>query len=118
MTDLRKKRCQSCEGIGEKLSNAAIKQHQKWVHADWTYTQKPQSIQRSFHFSNHYETIAFVNAVSWISHTENHHPEMTVGYADCSITYSTHALGGLSENDFICASKVDALISHDDAVAN
>ena len=68
-----------------------------------------QAIAKSYEFVNHYQLLAFVNAVAWLSHREDHHPEMTLGYNKCRITYSTHAVGGLSENDFICAAKVDAL---------
>lgn len=66
-------------------------------------------IERSFSFKDHYQAIAFVNAVAWISHAENHHPEISIGYADVRIRYWTHAVAGLSEHDFICAAKVDAL---------
>ncbi len=71
-------------------------------------------ITREFAFKDHYETIAFVNAVAWVSHTENHHPDMAVGYNRCRISYSTHSVGGISENDFICAAKVNALAGMDD----
>ena len=54
--------------------------------------------------------MSFVNAVAWIANQENHHPDMKVGYNYCEIDYSTHAIGGLSENDFICAKKIDALL--------
>ena len=53
--------------------------------------------------------MAFVNAVAWIAHKEDHHPDMEVGYNKCRVRYSTHSVGGLSLNDFICASKVDGL---------
>jgi 4a-hydroxytetrahydrobiopterin dehydratase len=67
------------------------------------------SIARTFTFKNHYETMAFVNAVAYISHREDHHPALEVGYKTCVVRYTTHAAGGLTENDFICAAKVDAL---------
>lgn len=67
------------------------------------------ALARTFKFKDHYGAIAFVNAVAWISHAENHHPEMTVGYNTCRVGYSTHSIGGISENDFICAAKVNAL---------
>jgi 4a-hydroxytetrahydrobiopterin dehydratase len=50
-----------------------------------------------------------VNATAWISHREDHHPDLAVGYNRCEVRYSTHAIGGLSENDFICAAKIDEL---------
>jgi len=53
--------------------------------------------------------MAFVNAAAWIAHTEDHHPELEVGYNRCRVRYTTHAIGGLSENDFICAAKIAAL---------
>ncbi|MBI5637458.1 MAG: 4a-hydroxytetrahydrobiopterin dehydratase [Nitrospinae bacterium] len=71
-------------------------------------------ITREFAFKNHYEAIAFVNAVAWVSHTENHHPDMSIGYNRCRIGYATHSVGGISENDFICAATVNALAGMDD----
>ena len=55
------------------------------------------------------QAMAFVNAVAWISHREDHHPDITVGYNQCRVEYMTHAIKGLSENDFICAAKLDKL---------
>ena len=66
-------------------------------------------VARTFQFKDHYQTIAFVNAVAWVSHQQDHHPDLEVGYNRCRISYNTHSVGGLSENDFICAAKVDAL---------
>ena len=60
-------------------------------------------------FKDYYETMAFVNATAWISHQEGHHPDLEVGYSQCRVRYTTHAIGGLSENDFICAAKIDRL---------
>ena len=67
------------------------------------------SISRQFRFANYYETMAFVNAVAWVSHREDHHPLLEVGYNRCTVRYSTHSVQGLSENDFICAARIDAL---------
>lgn len=75
---------------------------------------KDGAVTREFTFKDHYAAIAFVNAVAWISHTENHHPDMSVGYNRCRISYATHSVGGISENDFICAAKVNALAGMDD----
>jgi 4a-hydroxytetrahydrobiopterin dehydratase len=73
------------------------------------WTREGPAIARTFHFKNYYRTVAFVNAVAWIAHRENHHPDIAFGYKTCTIRYTTHALGGLSENDFICAAKINAL---------
>ncbi len=55
--------------------------------------------------------MAFVNALAWIAHTEDHHPDLQVGYYRCTVRFSTHSVGGISVNDFICAAKADALVS-------
>jgi 4a-hydroxytetrahydrobiopterin dehydratase len=67
-------------------------------------------ITKTFRFKNYYETIAFMNAAAWVSHREDHHPDLEVGYNACRVGYSTHSVGGLSENDFICAAKLEALL--------
>jgi len=67
-------------------------------------------IVKTFKFKNYYETIAFVNATAWVSNREDHHPDMEVGYDKCKMKYSTHSVKGLSENDFACAAKIDALL--------
>jgi 4a-hydroxytetrahydrobiopterin dehydratase len=71
---------------------------------------------KTYAFKNYYQTMAFVNAVAWLSHAEDHHPDLTVSYNRCLVSYQTHSVnggqGGLSENDFICAAKVDALSRH------
>ena len=66
-------------------------------------------MRRTFRFKNYYETIAFVNALAWMAHSEDHHPDLAVGYNRCAVTYSTHSVSGLSENDFICAARIDTL---------
>ena len=83
--------------------NTLIKQLDGWMLYD-------HLIGKTFEFKNYYQTMAFVNAVAWLSHREDHHPEMTVGYNKCHMEYTTHAINGLSDNDFICAAKVDALL--------
>ncbi len=67
------------------------------------------TIHKTYHFANYYETMAFVNATAWISHREDHHPDITLGYRQCTLSYSTHSVSGLSINDFVCAAKIDAL---------
>ena len=69
-----------------------------------------KEIAKTFKFKNYYETMAFVNATAWISHRQDHHPDLEVGYNACRVRYSTHSVGGLSENDFICAAKIEAMM--------
>ena len=68
------------------------------------------TLEKTFRFPGYEQTMAFVNAVAWIAQREDHHPDLHVGYSSCRVAYSTHAIGGLSENDFICAAKVEALL--------
>jgi 4a-hydroxytetrahydrobiopterin dehydratase len=66
-------------------------------------------LQRTFGFKNYFDTIAFVNAIAWMIHAEDHHPELIVTYNKCEVRWDTHSVGGISLNDFICAAKTDAL---------
>ena len=69
-----------------------------------------KEIAKTFKFKNYYETMAFVNATAWISHRQDHHPDLEVGYNVCRVRYSTHSVGGLSENDCVCAAKIEAMM--------
>ena len=104
--DLTTKKCQPCEGgvppLGEKRVAALLAKLPGWELVNG-------EIAKTYPFKNYHETMAFVNATAWISHQENHHPDLEVGYNQCRVRYSTHSIGGLSENDFICAAKVEAL---------
>jgi len=68
-------------------------------------------VSKTYEFENFHETMAFVNAVAWVAHREDHHPDLEVSYARCRVVYWTHTVGGLSQNDFICAAKIEALRS-------
>jgi 4a-hydroxytetrahydrobiopterin dehydratase len=67
------------------------------------------AIRKTFRFADYHRTMAFVNAVAWIAHREDHHPDIAFGYDRCTLRFATHSVGGISLNDFICAAKVDAL---------
>ncbi len=79
--------------------------------AAWALADEGRAIERTFRFADFHQTMAFVNAVAWIAHRSDHHPDLQVGYNRCTVRWSTHSVGGLSENDFICAAKVDALLA-------
>jgi len=76
----------------------------------WTINDDNKSISRCFKFKDYHQTIAFVNATAWISHEEDHHPELQISYNRCHVTFTTHSINGLSRNDFICAAKFNALL--------
>ncbi|WP_367607331.1 4a-hydroxytetrahydrobiopterin dehydratase [Legionella sp. W05-934-2] len=109
MSDLKEKHCQSCEGIGEALNSEQISNLMPQLDKNWDVIDNHTKIKRRYTFKNFYETMAFVNAVAWIANTENHHPDIECGYNYCHITFMTHALSGLTHNDFICAAKIDSL---------
>jgi 4a-hydroxytetrahydrobiopterin dehydratase len=108
MTDLQTKRCLACEAGVKPLDQTEINNLLQQI-PHWEFNTTPSYIYRRFTFKNFYHTMAFVNAVAWIANQENHHPDMEVGYNYCLLKYSTHAIEGLSENDFICAAKVNTL---------
>ena len=104
---LSTKRCRPCEGGMPPLSPAEVTVLMQQLDG-WEFLGT--LIRKVYNFDNYYQTMAFVNAVAWISHREDHHPDITVGYNKCRVEYTTHAVNGLSENDFICAAKIDTLL--------
>ncbi|MEW6352997.1 MAG: 4a-hydroxytetrahydrobiopterin dehydratase [Pseudomonadota bacterium] len=110
MSDLAAKHCKACEGGVAPLSAMQARDMLNQV-TGWALNDKGDAISRTFQFKNYYQTMAFVNAVAWIAHREDHHPDMEVSYNKCTVRYSTHAVHGLTENDFICAAKIDALLA-------
>ena len=109
MTDLAAKKCVPCEGGVPPLSAAEAAALLGQLHGDWKLAADAKRIQRAYQFKDFYRTMSFVNAVAHIANRQDHHPDLEVGYNYCRIAYSTHAIGGLSQNDFICAAKIDQL---------
>ncbi len=106
--DLAGKHCKPCEGGIPALTRPEAENLLKNLNG-WTLSGN--ELVKSYQFRNYHETMAFVNATAWISHQEDHHPDLEVSYKQCRVRYSTHAIGGLSENDFICAARLDALLT-------
>jgi 4a-hydroxytetrahydrobiopterin dehydratase len=93
-------------GPGAALSPAEVADRLAQVDG-WTLVDG--SISQRFTFSDFHHTMAFVNAVAWIAHQQDHHPDLQVGYGGCTVAFRTHSAGGLTLNDFVCASRIDAL---------
>ncbi len=106
--NLSDKKCVPCEGGVPALTTEQVRGYLKQLHG-WQVNKAHTEIFKEFNFKNYYQVMAFVNAVAFIAHQEKHHPDMSVHYNKVIVRYSTHAIGGLSENDFICAAKVDSL---------
>jgi 4a-hydroxytetrahydrobiopterin dehydratase len=110
VSDLSRKHCQPVAGGTLPVSGPRLRALLAELHDGWASNDAGGIISRTFRFKNYYQTMAFVNALAWIAHAEDHHPDIEVGYNRCIVHFSTHTIGGLSENDFICAAKIDALL--------
>jgi len=106
MNELARKKCVPCEGGVAPLTPAQVGPLLKGLEG---WALDGGAIAKTYRFKDYHETMAFVNAAAWVSHREDHHPDLLVGYNQCRVSYITHAINGLSENDFICAAKLDAL---------
>ncbi|MET0335976.1 MAG: 4a-hydroxytetrahydrobiopterin dehydratase [Rhizobacter sp.] len=105
-THLLNRKCQPLSGspMAEREVHDHLAQVSGW-HLD------DGAIEKTFSFKNYHETMAFVNALAWVAHTEDHHPDLAVSYNRCVVRFNTHSVGGISINDFICAAKADALVA-------
>ncbi len=108
--DLTARRCRPCEGGIPALTADEAGNLMRALDAGWKLAADGKSISRVFTFADYRRTIGFVNAVAWIADAEDHHPDLEVHYGRCTVRWWTHAIAGLSENDFICAAKVDRLL--------
>lgn len=110
LADLAAQSCKPRSGDEHRLSaerlDAALA-----VLSGWKAVDEREAIEKTFKFEDYYRTLAFVNALAFIAHREDHHPDLSVHYNRCVVRYSTHDVGGLSENDLICAAKVEQLVA-------
>jgi len=111
MSDLSSQQCKVCEGGVSPLTQQESEKYLNRLASNWQLSDDGKSISRTFTFKNYYETMAFSNVVAMVAHQQDHHPEMTITYKTCHVEYSTHSIKGLSENDFICAAKIDKTLS-------
>lgn len=108
ITPLHEQQCLTPEQGLHRLPEDEITALLLRVH-DWQYDSATQTLNKTYQFKNYYQTMAFVNALAWIAHSEDHHPDLEVSYNRCAVHFTTHAVDGISINDFICAAKIDAL---------
>jgi len=109
MIYLTQKKCVACEGGTLPLVRHQIAEYELQV-PQWKLSNDALSISRQFEFKNFKEAVSFVDAVAAIAEDEGHHPDISLfDFKKVLITLSTHAIGGLSENDFIVAAKIDAI---------
>ncbi|MFM7065404.1 MAG: 4a-hydroxytetrahydrobiopterin dehydratase [Gammaproteobacteria bacterium] len=108
--DLRDRQCIPCHGGMPALTSAEATAALGALHADWRLADDGKSLRRDLSFRNFHRTMGFVNALAYVANAEDHHPDLEIGYNYCRVKFTTHAIDGLSVNDFICAAKLDALI--------
>ena len=106
---LAERRCKPCEGGIPPLAPERAAQLLTQVSSAWVLSDNARAIRREFAFRDFYRTMSFVNALAHIANIEDHHPDLEVGYNYCRVRFTTHAVKGLSENDFVCAAKVDLI---------
>jgi 4a-hydroxytetrahydrobiopterin dehydratase len=109
MSDFAERRCKPCEGKVAPYTAAQASDHLKQLADDWQLIEDGRAIKREFKFCDFFRTMSFVNALAHIANIEDHHPDLELGYNYCRVRFSTHAIHGLSDNDFICAAKIDRL---------
>jgi len=98
----------ACRPSAPRLGTDELASHIATL-ADWKLAG--DRLEKTYSFANYYETMAFVNALAWICHREDHHPDLQVGYNRCVVQFSTHSAGGVSLNDVICAAKAERLFA-------
>lgn len=108
-TPLAQRHCLTPRGAPNHLSKEQVEELLGKLHPEWHLGPHGDAIVREFRFRNFCETMLFANVIAWMSEQENHHPELRLRYNACTVHYRTHDVGGLSENDFICAAKIDTL---------
>jgi 4a-hydroxytetrahydrobiopterin dehydratase len=106
---LAARRCKPCEGGVAPLSTDEARRGMQQLSSQWQLVEDGKALWREFSFRDFYRTMSFVNALAHVANIEDHHPDLQVGYNYCRVRWSTHAIRGLSENDLICAAKVDQI---------
>lgn len=110
MSPLREQHCTPIAKGATPLDGASVQELLAQLE-EWQVAADNKAISRLFRFKDFHQTMAFVNALAWVAHQEDHHPDLEVGYNRCAVRYSTHAAQGLTLNDFICAARIDALLA-------
>jgi len=109
MEALAARHCRPCEGGTAPLTRAEAENQRRQLSTEWRLSDDGRQLYCEFRFVDFYRTMSFVNALAHIANVEDHHPDLEIGYNFCRVRYSTHSIGGLSDNDFICAARIDAI---------
>lgn len=102
--------CTPLRGAEHQLSAERVSTLLASLPSGWRWVDDGPAIEKTFRFADYHRTMAYVNALAFIAHAEDHHPDLGVHYDRCVVRFSTHDVGGLSINDFVCAAKAEALL--------
>jgi len=111
MSELKARTCKPIPKGSPALDGLGIAAFRKELSPEWKILENPSRLSRDFRFKSYAETIAFMNQVADLAEKEDHHPDLGVHWGRCVVDLSTHSVGGLSENDFILAAKIDGISS-------
>jgi 4a-hydroxytetrahydrobiopterin dehydratase len=110
LAELATAHCTPLRGVEHQLSPERVAALLDALPEGWRLLDDGAAIEKTFRFDDYHRTMAYVNALAYIAHVEDHHPDLGVHYNRCVVRFSTHDVGGLSMNDFICAAKAEALL--------
>lgn len=108
LDELASRHCAPMRGPDHRLTAAAIREMLAGL-PGWSVIEDGAAIGKTFRFADYHHTMAFVNALAWVAHREDHHPDLGVHYDRVVVRFSTHDVGGISSNDLICAAKLEKL---------
>jgi 4a-hydroxytetrahydrobiopterin dehydratase len=109
MARLAEEACEACTGSSPVVAGAELEELRAQLHADWRVDDDGRAIRRTWRFRDFAEAFAFATRVAFIAEGEEHHPDLVVGWGRCEVVLTTHAVHGLTRNDFIVAAKVDRI---------
>lgn len=109
-SELSHKHCAPCDGQMPLLSPQEIDEFSQQLHSDWQLSANSAVLSRSFRFKGFAKATYLANLCAWLADREGHHPDVSFGWGYCNVTITTHDVNGLTENDFIWASRLDALM--------
>ncbi|AUH64695.1 4a-hydroxytetrahydrobiopterin dehydratase [Paracoccus zhejiangensis] len=109
--DLSQKTCEPCRGGIAPSSPEAVREMMTQLDAGWVLAEDGTKISRRFEFKGFAKAVEMANLAAWLGNKQGHHPDIAFGWGYCEVTFTTHEAGGLTENDFICAARLDVLVA-------
>lgn len=108
--DLASKNCEPCKGGVSPMPGGDARQMLAQLNG-WNLSDDGTTIRRRFEFKGFAKAVEMANLAAWLGNKQGHHPDIAFGWGYCEVVFTTHEAGGLTENDFICAARLDALVA-------